>query len=544
MRPALVIPLVLISVTAACTAGPPPAGEQAATMATWTDELSGGSAVGALSIDPATGMLIELQTPPTDPAQPDTSAVLALDPVTGRQIWSTLTGDQEPSTAIPDNGLLAIATTSASNVPTVWVLDARSGAEERSINVPAGDQVLGLSGGSIITSDTSNSIVSGFSPASGRQIWDRRGFGGCSVGEVAVGGGVVGVLANCPGNEITLVGIDPATGRELWSRPVNRNFGESYFGQPVSASEPVTLAANDNLFGVSSAGTISLYTDAGRLLDTEPAQLSSPAWFTIAGSQALLVYQSPAGDLTVKTIDIATHAARTLLREPYVMGPAAFSNGVAYINAAGPEPLLPTLLIALNVATGSYGVFALPFAGPVSYYSLLTTSDEVMLISSLPARSFIAAYRFSLPGTSTPHRIAGGAPGQWPAACSLVPASAIARLADGPYVAVPRTVPAGMGWPDASTCDFVPGRAGLPLVTVSVAWRAPGTAQAKELLRNATAGWSRLDGVEDPAFRDPVNSGDVLMRIRSTIVEVKVSGTPRVLSTLADSVARQVEAGL
>jgi outer membrane protein assembly factor BamB len=540
MRPALLLSLVLTSMTASCTAGPPLPAGHAVPVATWTDRLSGGAAVQALATDPATGALIELQSAPTNPAQPDTSAVLGLDPATGRQLWSTLTGNQQPTAAMPDKDLLAIAT----NTPSVWVLDARSGTEERNIDIPGTDQVTGLAGGNIIATDTSGSNIAAFSLVSGRETWHRSTFGGCPVGGAATGGTVVGVLVNCPGNQILLVGADPATGRELWSRPVNRNFDQTLPDQPLSAGVPVTLTANGHLFGVSSTAAVSLYTDTGRLLDSEPTQQYSRPWFTTSGSQALLIYQSLTGYLTVKKIGIETSATRTLLREPYVLGPVASSGGVAYIDATAPEPLLPTLLIALNERTGSFGVSALPFAGPASYYSLATTSDEVIVIPSSPEPSLIAAYRFPPLGASAAPQIRGGAPGQWPAACSLVRASAIARHADGPYVAVPRPLRADADGPDASTCEFVPSRAGLPLVTVSVVWRAPGTAQAGQLLRNATAGWTKIAGMEDPAYQNAETSpGEVLMRAGNTIVEIKVSGTPRAQNALANSVARQVEAG-
>lgn len=541
------MPLVLIAVTASCTAAPAQVGRKQLPVATWTDTLRGGAYVQALTTDPATGTLIELQSAPSDPAQPDTSAVIDLDPATGRQVWSTLTGDEVLSAVMPYKDLLAIATggTNGGAPPSsVWVLDAGSGTELRSIDVPGDEQAIGLAGGSIITANISNSVIFAFLPVSGREIWHRSGYGGCPIGGAAAGSTVVGVLVNCPGNEILLIGADPATGRELWSRPVDRNFGQALPDQPVSAIEPVTLTADGHLFGVSSSGTISLYTAAGRLVDTESAQSDSQAWFTIAGSQALLIYESPTGDLTVKKINIATRATRTLFRGPYVLGSAAFADGVAYISATAPAPLLPTLLIALNEGTASFGVFALPFAGPATDYSLATNSDEVMLFSGSYEQSFVAAYRFPQPGASSTPRILGGAPGKWPDACSLVSASEITRLAHGPYVAVPRTLATGAGWPDASTCEFVPGQMGLPLVTLSVAWRAPGMAQALQLLRSATSGWTRLEGVRDPGYEDPgMDFGEVLMRVGTTIVEVEVSGTPQAQNALAVSVARQVEAG-
>ena len=112
-------------------------------------------------------------------------------------------------------------------------------------------------------------------------------------------------------------------------------------------------------------------------------------------------------------------------------------------------------------------------------------------------------------------------------------------------MAVPRTLPADAGWPDASACEYVPGRKGLPLVTVSVAWRALGTVQASELLRNATIGWTRLPGMGEPAYQaSQTGTSEVLIGAGSTNVEIKVSGTPRPLDAVVRSVARQVEAGL
>jgi outer membrane protein assembly factor BamB len=550
MRPSLVILLVVIAFTAACSTGPVPASQPAAAAAVWTDTVSGGATVQAVATDPATGLLIELQGAPTDPAQPDTSAVLALDPATGRRVWSTLTGNQEPTAVMPYKGLLAIATTSSTSVPSVWVLDARSGAEERSIGLsPVDNQVLGLAGGSIIAADTSSTggSVSAFSPIDGRELWQRSEFGGCPAAGVAAGRTVAGVLVNCPGNEILLVGADSATGRELWSRPVDRNFDQMIPSQPLSGGEQVTLTANGHIFGVSSEGSVSLYTDSGRLLDTQPVQPYSPTWFTAAGSQVLLAYQSPSGYLTVKLINIATRTRETLFSEPYDMVSAAFSDGMLYINASPPAPLLPTVFIAMDEADRSVSIWALPFAGSQGYYSsLITAGNKVILVPSSLAAAMITAYRIPAPKGTAPPWIQGGAvPGRWPAACSFVPAATISRLAGGPYVAVPRSLPAGTGWPDASTCEYIPDRRKLPLVAVSVAWRAPEIAQASELLRNATAGWTRVPGEREPTYESPsTGTGEVLMQVASTIIEIKVTGAPRKQDALAASIARQIRAGL
>jgi|SRR5450756_330106 len=506
--------------------------------------------------DPYADLVITLTSthPSQDAEAGSTAAVTALDPGTGRQDWSIVTG-QAPQLAMVAKGLVLVATSGpaesaispAGGPPSVWVLDDRSGSEVRDINMATGATALGLTRGTIVASD--GTTLYGYSPLTGSNTWLWHPSGGCTIKQAAASAVIASVLTDCTNGDVILTSVNPASGTALWSRTVGY-YDSQLLPNQAGDGNPYGISAQGTFIAVTSAGSASIFSATGVPLDSEQGVGYEQPFLAARGDHLFIVYASAAGDLTVKDLDTRTRVSRILVSRPFAPASVTLTGDTLYILAAPPRPLLPAAVIAVDIASGAYSVTSLPFPSGglvASQYagnsSVFSAPGELLVAAGGPV---LTAYSLPLSASAIPDPgIQAAGPRTWPEACSLLSASTLSGIIGDMYVSAPQETSSGPGLPGASACEYAPQDHRFPVITVGVAWIAKTIAGARELmLSSATgSGMSHARGIGDQAYfcQDlaecaALGQPTALLRVGPTIVEVKFSASSRAWRSVATEI--------
>lgn len=505
--------------------------------------------------DPYAGLVITLTStgPSQDAGAGSPAAITALDPGTGRQDWSIVTG-QAPQLAMAAKGLVLVATSGpaqsvispAGGPPSVWVLDDRSGNEVRDINMATGATALGLARGTIVASD--GTTLYGYSPLTGSGIWRWHPPGGCTINQAAASADIVSVLTHCMNGDVILTSVNPASGTAIWSRTVGYY---ALSNQAGGDGNTYSVSAQGAFIVVTSDGSASIFSAAGVPLDNEQG-MEGYAGLHLAsrGDHLFIVYARASGDLTVKELDMRTRASRVLVSQPFAPVSVTLAGETLYILGAPPWPLLPATVIAVDIASGSHSVTPLPFPGAglaASQYaqnsSVFSAPGELLVAAGRPT---LTAYSIPLSASAPPDPgIQAAGPHQWPRACSLLSASTLSAITGDMYVSAPQEISSGPGLPATSACEYAPRDRGFPAITVTVAWIAKTVPGARELMLSSATelGMSQARGISDQTyFCQDLNlcaaNGQpaALLRVGPTIVGVRLSVASRAWRPVATEI--------
>jgi hypothetical protein len=484
------------------------------------------------------------------------ATVTALDPGTGHQHWSMVT-DQTPQLAMAAKGLVFVATSGpaasvvspAGGPPSVLVLDDRSGSEVRDINMASGATALGLTRGTIVAID--GTTLYGYASVTGRNSWHWRPTGGCTISQAAASAVVASVLATCANGDVILTSVNPASGTVLWSRKVGY-----YDSQPLptgggDSSNSYGISVQGGYMAVTSIGGVSIFSAAGLPLDSEQTMPYDQPFLAALGDHLFIVYASADGSLTVKDVDTRTRTSRVLLSRSFTPAAVTLADGTLYILAAPPWPLLPTAVIAVDIASASYTVSSLPLSSDVLFTSqyagnssIFAARRELLIAAGGPV---LTAYSLPLSAstTLTPGIQAAGLRA-WPEACSLLSTGTLRRIIGDTYVSAPQEISRGPAMPDALSCEYAPRDRAFPIITVGVAWSAKTTAQARELMLNAAteSGMSQARGIGDQAYvcrvlpqcSAPDQLTAALVRVGPVIIDVEFSAFSRAWRSVATQI--------
>ena len=266
----------ILAVLAACGAASATPGQRLWTIPANEDTSNGSPSA---LYDPYADVVISLtDSPPSQDAEPDSSAaVTAVNPGTGHQVWSIVTG-QAPQLAMAMKGLVVVATlgpaksaiSPAGGPPSVWVLDDKTGAEVRTIDMTAQAAAIGLTRGIIVANDSDT--LYGYSPLTGANTWRWHPPHGCSRIESAAASAVItGVVSDCANGNIILTSVNPVTGTALWSRTVGYRDDQPLLNQEGSDGSSYVLSAQGSFFAVTATGgSTSNFSAAGKPLGSEP----------------------------------------------------------------------------------------------------------------------------------------------------------------------------------------------------------------------------------------------------------------------------------
>lgn len=523
----------------------------------WTIRATGASTGPSAIYDPYSRLVISLSPAPSqdDGADPP-SAITAVDSATGHQAWNVVT-DQAPQLAMSEKGLVLVATSGpgqsaispGGGPPSVWVLNDRTGAEIRTIDMAAQATVVGLTHGIIIAYDTK--AVYGYSPITGVNAWRWHPPHGCTTLESAAASALIaGVLTDCTNGNVILTSINPATGTTLWSRTVGYRDMQPLPDQDGVDDSSYQLSVQGSYIAVTATGSTSNYSASGKPIGSEQGAAYERPFLETVGHHLVIVYATTTGGFTVTEMDTRTSASRVLSSRPLTPISVTLADGTLYILAKPPWPLLPVDMVAVDLTNGFSSVTPLPFPGDnvvsAPYGGSFIFSAPGKLLLGEVGGPTLAAYALPLPTGSAPDPgIQPAAARMWPRPCSLITARTISEIVGDSYVSDPHETIGGPGLPDASACEYAPLKPRSPVIKVGVAWEAKTTAGARELMAaSAAAGMNRTGNLGDQAYscRDiavcaQLGQPAVLVRVGQAIAVIQFSVSSPAWRPVASKIA-------
>jgi hypothetical protein len=493
----------------------------------WSRGAAPGYTVSSAEYDPRARLVFEFSQGSVDPLTSADSAseVQALQPSSGRPVWSLQTGDQQPGAVYDDGPLLVVTTAQSLGDWDLWILQRATGSEVRSIDLAPAEQIAGLADGMMIIS--SNHTVSAVRPATAQTAWSRDFPHDCTVTQAVASSSTIGVLQQC-GSSISLTDLRPATGRPGWEHSVGL----------ASPSSGFSLAVAAGLFAVTSAGSFSVYSGTGQPIYTAltEADDGGSSYIWPMGSRLIVAYDNPVRDLVVQSVVVATGATTTLLTGPYSLLTAAESASSLYLEVQLPQPLLPVALLTVNVVTGRSAAAALPFAYGTA--AITETTGQLLVVS--PDQRSLTSYIVAPPSRArnASAGVRGAAPGGWPKACSLLGLAAVDEASGARYNIAEPTELRDSGLPAASSCVYVPSTRG-PLISIDVCWDAGSTSLARALAVSAAFATRAPIHADRIAVYLSVATNTAFLLDDTLIVEVQATGDTDIART-AVAIARHL----
>ncbi|MFI6637453.1 PQQ-binding-like beta-propeller repeat protein [Nonomuraea fuscirosea] len=303
----------------------------------------------------------------------------------------------------------------------------------------------------------------------------------------------------CP-DGVRVTAMDPNTLRQVWTRPLTSLRRPGGDADDADTSPGVELQ-------VSAEGTTQVWVAGDDLGFTDDYV------FTFTQDGQLLPALSARPTLDSPLDRWSQPLQRLEFGEP--PAPAAELEG---FDSARP---LPAYLTSIESGSGRLGAFPLDI--PASSGQLLGTAGDLAFVYVKDENSgHITAYRRvrgHLPG---PAALGGVDPAAWPDACTLLTAHDLRIVADG-YRPVPyRWALGDLTWPKPATCDWIPPTDSGAVVSVSVAWVARSSAEARALFDAAVSELRRdCDDIDDVGCDyDPVADGDGLFSAMPDVYSV------------------------
>jgi outer membrane protein assembly factor BamB len=469
--------------------------------------------------------------------------IYALDPDTGRAIWTLDTGSQsaEAFFATPGTVLAVMRPSAATLLPAdylqVRALSSADGHLLWSTGLGDGAQVLGLSGDSLVTLDAGGTTA--ISAATGSVSWTDGVPSGCDDLAAAADDDLIEVAQQCSG-VLTLIGVDPATGEPLWATVLSSTFPKQHVFVTVA------LYGGDGVVTIDPGGE-TLFSRTGSPLVRFPAD-EGGLWELDGSGNPARVGQDQAA-VSLQEFDPVTGARLRQSSVPDPLSPPSQEPGTPYADSFGtdtyllaslPAPLIPAGLVVFDLADSRSTLLILPVADSSVAGLVAGPRDVYVTEISAGTESVVAYSRAGLDGTGTPSPPAAE---NWPQACALLPARRLSSLTGHSYTSYGQPVRAD-GLPAGSNCLYSTTAPGQPGLEVDVAWDGTSDAATADLAVQASSFMTPVANLGDQAYElvhdDPYTpelTCDVVLRVGTVLVLVKSSNSITLASTVAPAIA-------
>lgn len=463
--------------------------------------IYGGTGV---SYDSRSNLLIETSGPSAGMG-PSVTTVSAIRIPSGALAWRTAVHMPASYTNVISEGdYTLIATTPAvvlTGTPTpMYLLDMATGKVIRSVDLNAQDLVIGFAGSNVLVVSESG-VVSSVSARTGLTAW--RWHAPCTVeasfanSKPVASNDIVALGMDCRNADRSytsiVVALRATTGSVAWRRAVPGGLGGP--GQVLHVSQ--------GFVEFSSPTRVVLVAPDGHVLLSEPIYDHSYPAFAADGSRLLVVYQRPDRLYSVNLLSAQSgRIVKTAVAAENFTSISAFLQGkVAEVVGALPGPLLPAVLLQLNLADNSRAASTLPLPGADVRSALFGSGPSYFMAGhTLLASGDAGTEALSLTPPSGMGSAAGRSPElqgsvpRWPNVCALLPKRELVSLLGRHYTAIGRDAPPVAGLPGAHTCQVVAAPPVQLTLYVQIEWDSTSSTLATALFRAAYLAHCRVPG--------------------------------------------------